>query len=425
MGWYNLLSDGRRDCIENDFVKGNSMRRRDLIAAISATSLTSSVFAGESTILPEELPSGTRQVLQFVNLPDKRRMIELSKWPPNYEAPVDVFTETVTPNDRFFVRYHLSGVPSVDGLDGWALDIGGDALSRPIRLRMSDLLDMPSVEVLSVCHSAGNRRGLAQPHVVGLQWGEGAMGAALWRGPSLAQVLQSCGVKSDAVEVWVKGADRPTMQGTPSYQKSIPIEKAMDTNTILAISMNGAPLPLLNGYPARLVLPGWVGTYWIKHVTDIEISTRPLANFWMSDAYRVPNGMFPAAHPFQSQATKTTSPVTELLVSSLIADPLEGHEADRSGFNIRGIAWDRGSGINRVEVSLDAGDSWQDCLLDRPLGPYAYRRFSLRTGLLKPGTYRLMSRATSLSGETQANHLKQNPGGYYNNVPRAIPVLVT
>jgi hypothetical protein len=128
--------------------------------------------------------------------------------------------------------------------------------------------------------------------------------------------------------------------------------------------------------------------------------------------------------PFVSQNAETTVPITELVVNSLIADPLEGDEVERSGLTIHGVAWDRGSGINRVEVSLDGGRSWQDALLDRPLGRYAYRRFSLQMGLMRPGTYRLMSRATSVTGEQQAERLKVNPGGYHNNVPRPISVVV-
>ena len=244
-------------------------------------------------------------------------------------------------------------------------------------------------------------------------------------GPALSDVLKACGVKSEAVEVWVGGADKPVMDGTPPFRKSIPIGKAMDPDTIVAIAMNNAPLPLWNGYPARLVVPGWVGTYWMKHLTQIEVSTTPLNNFWMKSAYRVPAGMFPVDHTFASQSTETTVPITEMVVNSLIADPLEGHEADRSGFAIRGVAWDRGNGINRVEVSLDGGRNWQDALLDRPLGRYGYRRFSVQTDLMKPGTYPLMSRATSNSGEKQVGQLKANPGGYHNNLPRPIPVIVT
>jgi hypothetical protein len=144
----------------------------------------------------------------------------------------------------------------------------------------------------------------------------------------------------------------------------------------------------------------------------------------MKSAYRIPAGMFPADQPFKSQMTETTAPITEIVVNSLIADPLEGEELERSGFNIRGVAWDRGAGISRVEVSLDGGATWQDAILDRPLGPYAYRRFSLQTGMISPGMYSLACRATTRSGERQATALKVNPGGYHNNVPRPISVTV-
>jgi hypothetical protein len=278
--------------------------------------------------------------------------------------------------------------------------------------------------VLAVCQCAGNRRGLVQPHVPGVEWGDGAMGCAVWRGPALRDVLKACGVKAEAVEIWLGSADKPVMEATPAFHKSIPLDKAMDPDTIVAIAMNNAPLPLLNGYPARLVVPGWVGTYWMKHLTSITVSKAPLTNFWMKAAYRVPAGPFPVVHPFTSQATETTLAITEMVVNSLIADPLEGNEVDRSGFTIRGVAWDRGAGINRVEVSLDAGGTWRDALLDRPLGPYGYRRFSLETGPMRAGAYKLMSRATSTTGEKQVERLKTNPGGYHNNLPRPIPVVV-
>jgi sulfite dehydrogenase len=400
------------------------MRRRKMIAGAGAALLASPSVAAESTRLPAELPDGTRQIAQFVNLQDKRRLLRLTDRPPNYASPINVFTDAVTPNDRFYVRYHLAGVPSAEDMDDWSLSIAGDAVQHPVRLKLSDLLDLPSNEILAVCQCAGNRRGFFEPHVPGVQWTDGGMGCAVWRGPVLRDVLKAAGVKQEALEVWFGGADKPVLDGTPPFRKSIPIEKALDGDTIVAIAMNNAPLPLLNGYPARLVVPGWVGTYWMKHLTTLEVSTAPLKNFWMQAAYRVPAGMFPVEQPFKSQATETTVPITELVVNSVIADPLEGDQLDRSGFNIRGVAWDHGSGINRVEVSLDGGTNWQDALLDRPLGPYAYRRFSLETGPLRPGAYRLASRATSHLGERQAERFRANPGGYHNNVPRPISVSV-
>jgi sulfite dehydrogenase len=404
---------------------GKDMRRRKMILGAGAGLLASPAVAAEATRVAADLPAGTRDVARFVNLPGKQRMLRLTDRPPNYATPVNVFTEAVTPNDRFFVRYHLAGVPSAADMDGWSLSITGNAVDRPVQLKMSDLLDLPTNQVLAVNQCAGNRRGLTVPHVAGVQWDSGAMGCAVWRGPALREILKAAGVKAEALEVRFAGADKPPMDGTPAFEKSLPLEKAMDLDTILAISMNNAPLPLLNGYPARLVVPGWTGTYWMKHLTRIEVSSEPLTNFWMKAAYRVPAGMFPVERPFRSQATETTVPITELVVNSLIADPLDGAGLERSGTTIRGVAWDRGAGISRVEVSLDGGRNWRDALLDRPLGRYAYRRFSLETGPMPAGTYQFASRATSESGERQATELKANPGGYHNNLPRLISVTVT
>jgi sulfite dehydrogenase len=401
------------------------MRRRDMIRGASAALLATPVVASESTKIPDQLPDGTRAIARFANLPDKRRLLRLTDRPPNYATPINVFTDIVTPNDRFFVRYHFNDAPSLIDRDAWSLSISGDAVETPMTLRMRDLLDMPTTQILAVCECAGNRRGLSDPHVAGVQWTDGGMGCAVWRGPALHDILKAVGVTSDALEVWFGGADMPSVASIPPYRKSLPIEKAMDADTIVALAMNNAPLPVLNGYPLRLVVPGWAGTYWMKHLTTIVVSTKKLENFWMHDAYRVPAGLFPVDKPFQSQAGHTTVPVTELVVGSVIAEPLEGDEVERSGFTINGVAWDRGAGIDRVEVSLDGGRSWQDALLDRPFGRYAYRAFSLQTGSMRRGAYQLMSRATSKTGEIQAQKLKVNPGGYYNNVPRAIVVTAT
>jgi len=401
------------------------MRRRTLMAVGGAALLAPASAVANGLVLPPELPDGTKQIARLMNLPGKTRLLRLTDRPPNYATPTDVFAETITPNDRFFVRYHIDAVPPPPSIDDWVLTVGGDAAVEEIRLTWNDLLDLPQIGVFAVCQCAGNRRGLAVPHVAGVQWGDGAMGCAEWRGPRLSDVLMTARIKPGAVEIRAGGADMPPVPGPPAFRKSIPLAKAMDDDTIIALTMNGAPLPLLNGYPARLVVPGWAATYWMKHLGSIEISSTPLANFWMKVAYRVPAGLFPVHQPFASQASETSAPVTELVVNSIIADPVEGGEVERLGFTVSGVAWDSGSGIGRVEVSLDGGKTWLDALLDRPLGRYAYRRFNLNTGFMRRGEYRLLSRATSNAGERQPDVLKANPGGYHNNVPRAISVTVT
>jgi hypothetical protein len=236
--------------------------------------------------------------------------------------------------------------------------------------------------------------------------------------------LAKAGVGAGAVEVWLGGADGPVLPATPGFRKSLPVEKAMADEIIVATSMNGKPLPLLNGFPARLVVPGWTATYWMKHLNTIEISAKPLDNFWMKAAYRVPAGMFAVEQPFQSQLNPATWPITEIVVNSLIADPLGGTVRQGSEVTIQGVAWDRGHGIRTVEVSIDAGRTWKEATLDADLGRFAFRAFRFRAGALGAGNYVISSRATNNAGETQVERLKFNPAGYHNNVPQQIALTV-
>jgi hypothetical protein len=200
--------------------------------------------------------------------------------------------------------------------------------------------------------------------------------------------------------------------------------KATADEVLIAYAMNGQALPHLNGYPVRLVVPGWTATYWMKHLSSIEISTKPQPSFWMQKSYRVPAGMFPVEMPFLSQNDATTWPITEMVVNSVIANPIDGARVPQSGFTVQGVAWDRGHGIKTVEVSLDGGKSWKEAKLDKDHGRFAFRAFSLATGKLPPGPCVVSARATSGAGETQVDKLKWNPAGYQNNVPQTLTVTV-
>lgn len=402
------------------------MFRREILVGIGAAGLAGrSALADQVKGLSPMLPAGTREEARWGTLAGKQPLIQLADRPPNYEAPIATFREAITPNDRFFVRYHLAGIPDMKALESWSLPVGGDAANRQVTLTMEDLRALPQHEISAVCQCSGSRRGLSDPHVAGVQWGYGAMGCATFHGPRLRDVLAKAEVKPDAVEIWMDGADGPVLPTTPDFSKSLPMDKAMDDDTIVAIEMNGAPLPLLNGYPARVIVPGWTATYWMKHVNGLHASSKPLENFWMAKAYRVPANMFPVEHPFTTQDNNQTWPITEMVVNTVIAEPLDGARVERAGFTVRGVAWDRGSGIRRVEVSLDDGHTWHEARLDRDLGNYAFRGFSLATGTLHPGTSVVSARATSNTGEQQVQALKWNPAGYHNNVPQKLTVHVT
>jgi sulfite dehydrogenase len=401
------------------------MKRRDILAGLggAAVAARTAHAADQSVWLSPQLPDGTREEATLGKLPGKQPLIQLADRPPNYEAPIGTFRTPITANDQFFVRYHLAGIPTMDALGSWSLTVGGEAAERQISLRLDELQNgFEQVEVAAVCQCSGNRRGLSSPHVAGVEWGYGAMGCATWRGPRLRDVLAKAGAKADAIEVWLDGADGPVLPTTPDFHKSLPINKAMADEVIIAVTMNGDRLPHLNGYPARVVVPGWTATYWMKHVTSIQVSRKPLDSFWMQKAYRVPAGMFPVDHPFPTQDNATTWPITDIVVNSLVADPIDGTRQSADGFTVQGVAWDRGHGIRQVEVSLDGGSSWKRAELGKDLGPFAFRGFTFHTGKQAPGKYVISSRATNNAGETQVEKLKFNPAGYHNNVPQQVAV---
>src|SRR5205085_2155926 len=296
-----------------------------------------------------------------------------------YETPLEYFAEDFTPNKAFFVRYHLAGIPSTIAADQWTLKVGGDAASTPFEINFDQLRrDYPPVELAAVNQCSGNRRGLFEPHVTGVEWGVGAMGNARWKGARLKDVLAKAGLKKEALEVAFDGADGPVMPGTPDFQKSIPVWKALDENTLVAYEMNGEPLPHWNGFPARIVLPGWTGTYWVKHVTSIQAVPKAYDGFWMKSAYRIPTGKFPLIDRFLTQETAANTPITEMVVNSLVVSVAAGQKVPAGQpLEIKGIAWDGGYGISRVDVSTDGGRTWSMATLGPDHGRFSFRGFRL------------------------------------------------
>jgi len=204
-----------------------------------------------------ELPDGTLAEQMLYALPGKVPLIKKTFRPPNFETPLEYFRNPVTPNKAFFVRYHLSGIPQAIQAADWSLSVGGDSVEREMKFSLPELKkDFKPAELMAVCQCSGNRRGLFEPHVAGVEWGVGAMGNALWRGVRLKDVLAKAGVKTNALEVVMNGADGPAIEKTPDFVKSLPMDMAMSDDVLIAFEMNGQPLPHWNGFPARLIVPG-------------------------------------------------------------------------------------------------------------------------------------------------------------------------
>ena len=382
--------------------------------------------ARDTSLGPAILPSGTLESSVLDVLAGKRPLIKKSFRPPNYETPVRYFNEALTPNDLFFVRYHLANIPQVNAQE-WKLRIGGAAVQKPFELTLDEFKrDFEQVEVVAVCQCSGNRRGLFMPHVTGVQWGYGAMGNARWKGVRLKDVLNRAGINKDALEVVMNGADIGVLDKTPDFEKSLPMWKALDENTLIAYEMNGTPLPHWNGYPARVVVPGWTATYWMKHVTSINVIPEAYQGFWMKTAYRIPKGKFPVVDRFISQEGETNTPITEMVVNSLITNLEDGQQFPfRHMVEVKGIAWDGGYGIQAVEISVDNGRSWRTVELGKDYGKYSWRQWTYRFKPEKKGKFTVMAKASNRAGNTQTFELIANPGGYHHNLAHQIDIEIT
>ena len=368
-------------------------------------------------------PPGGDELLAV--LPGKKPLIQRAFRPPNFETPLADLAPLYTANDVFFVRYHLPVIPRVD-VASWRLKIGGPSARRPLALSLRELkAGFPQASLAAVNQCSGNRRGLFSPRVPGVQWGNGAMGNALWGGVRLRDVLHKAGIAPDALEVVFNGADAPQLPQTPDFVKSLPIDRAIDESTLIAFEMNGQPLPHWNGAPARLIVPGWTGTYWVKHLTDILVQPSAFDGFWMKAAYRIATGAFPTVR-FASQETPENTPITEMLVNSLITSPAPAAQLRRGEpAQLAGKAWDNGAGIVAVEVSFDGRQSWHEATLGKDLGRFAWREFHLPIDTSGSGPLEIAVRARSRNGATQPEKLTVNPSGYHDNIVQTVRLEVS
>jgi sulfite dehydrogenase (cytochrome) subunit A len=363
-----------------------------------------------------------------IHFPEKTSLILHAERPPNLEMPLKYLADDLTPNDAFFVRWHLAILPTEVDTATFLLSIGGH-VQTPLSLSLDELRrGFEPVSVVAVNQCSGNSRRFFDPRVPGVQWGNGAMGNARWTGVRLKDLLARAGVKAGAVDVSFNGLDGPVLPaakdfaGTPDFEKSLPVDRANDGEVMVAYEMNGQPLPMLNGFPLRLVVPGWFATYWVKSLNEINVLNKPFDGFWMAKAYRVPPTKDYQEDP-KNQA-KETVPITAFTVRSLFVKP-EPSEAIRAGapYEVQGLAFDSGKGIAKVEVSGDGGKTWSDAKLDPEIGRYSWRRWRYAW---KPaaGAYHLMARATGKSGETQTTS-QWNRSGYGRNVIESVQGVVS
>lgn len=343
--------------------------------------------------------------------PGKRPLIVLTSRPPQLETPFSVFDEgIITPNDAFFVRYHLADIPLSIDPASYRIEVGGK-VAKPLSLSLDELKrGFEPVELVAAHQCSGNGRGFFEPRMAGGQMGNGAMGNARWKGVPLKAVLERAGVQAGAVEVAFNGLDEPVAPDTPDFTKSLPVDHARDGEVMLAYAMNGQDLPWLNGFPVRLVVPGYYGTYWVKHLSQITVLDAPLDSFWMKTAYRVPANACACTEP-GTPATSTV-PIERFTVRSFITNLLDRATVRKDQeIPLRGLAFDGGHGISEVTVSADGGKSWSAAKLGDDLGRYSFRAWTSAVRLPQ-GQHVLMVRAANRIGQSQPQVQPWNPSGY-------------
>ena len=384
--------------------------RRDLLGLMVQAGTLASVW---------RLPGGTLCAQGKTGvIPGKEKLVIRSIRPPDYESPVALLDAWLTPIDNFYVRSHLP-VPTTLDPSAWTLQVEGE-VATPLTLTLDELRKLPSASLTMTLECAGNGRAFYDPPVAGIQWGKGAVGTARWTGVRLADVLKRAGVRGTGKFVVMNGADR-ALGTMPDFIRQLPIDKAMNPDTLVAFDMNGQPIPPVHGFPLRAIVPGWEGAYSIKWLNHLRVIDREFDGFWVATGYRYPTRR---VAPGAAVDPKDMAPLTGLVVKSLITKPLDGSTATVGMIDVGGFAWAGEPAIKSVDISIDNGATWQPAKLTGEAARYTWRRFEYAFNAAKPESYQIMARATDANGRTQPMDPPWNPSGYLWNRPDSVRIEV-
>ncbi len=324
--------------------------------------------------------------------------------PRNAETPRPYLRSWITANKVFFDR-NQGEIPETEiDLSTYRLTISG-RVDTPLSMDFDNLLSMPKAIVANTLECSGNSRSLLEKKASGNPWTIGGVGNAVYGGVWLKDLLEQAGVSSDARHVAFEGFDKPLGKAQIKFIRSIPLDKAM-SSTLLAYEMNGEPLPLKHGFPLRALALGWTGANCVKWLEKITLLDKPFEGFYMDQVYRIHQ---------PDQDPKTGETVTDINVKSIITQPEPEAALSAGQVTILGAAYAGEKDIDKVEVSTDGGESWQTATFIGPHEPYAWRHWQYVWQIDRPGSYRILSRATDSNGEKQPMQASWNKLGYNNN----------
>jgi len=409
-------------------MQSEPVSRREFLIYLGAASLVAGSGCQESpSPLPPPPSTGSpsplaESVEQFglVRYPEKTALRLLTDRPPQLETPLEYLRHDLTPNEAFYVRWHLSGIPTRVDLNSYRLRVEGN-LKNPLALSLEQLQkDFEAVSVVAINQCSGNQRALFEPRIPGAQWQNGAVGCARWTGVRLKDLLARAQVKPGSVQVSFAGLDTAPSPTVPAFAKALNLGDLDEV--LLAYQMNDKPLPMLNGFPLRVVVPGWYATYWVKALSHIQVLDHEFEGFWMKTAYRIPNN--PEVNESPDNLFKDTVPINKMKVHSFFVSTAPGDAIPRGkACPLQGLVTHGGGEVKSVEVSVDDGKTWQPAQLEKSQGHYAWRRWNLPWTPAQSGPTALRVRATMASGETQQEH-QWNRSGYARNSVERVEVVV-
>lgn len=396
--------------------------------------LGAGLILGASTLLgkessPKIITDAKAYVPPVIAFPEKKPLKVISDRPPLLESPRDIFTQVITPNDQFFVRWHMPDIPTYIDLNEFRLSVQG-SVEKPLSLSVDDLKSkFEPVEITSVLQCGGNSRkyyAASGQATHGVQWGHGAMGCAVWKGVRLKDILNMAGVKGSAKFVGVNGLEKPAVDETPRFFREMEIDEALSGELIVAYAMNGEDLPYLNGFPLRLVIPGHFSDSWVKMLSEITVMDEYRKTFFMDVAYTVPDNDCECVISGSDFEYKR-KPIAAMKVKSVIGYPTPNTVIKKgSRVKVTGVAFDQGKGIKEVMISTDGGKSWSATALQKDYGKYAYRQWFYSWEPKEKGEYMIMVRAINRIGniQPQVNEIGWNAGGYQYNAVDAVNVKI-
>lgn len=412
---------------EKQVEKNSKENRRGFLKNLGITLLGASALANISL---DKYFMGSKVLaneLDTFKIDGKKELIYHGQRPLTAETQIYALDSDFTKPENFFVRNN--GIaPSLETVKermkkGWTLEIGGESVKTYKTYTLEDLkTKFKTYTYALTLECGGNGRGEVIPSTKGTQWGYGAVACGRWSGVRLKDILEDCGLKNDAVYIGYYGIDtKLNGEEVSPISRGVPISKALQDETLIAWAYEGKDIPLVNGYPLRLVCGGYPASASGKWLSKIVVRNKIHDGEKMQSSYKVPvNPVKPGDFTSKGEMKIIESmPVKSIITNITNNSKIKANKK----FEVRGKAWAGELEVSEVYVSVDYGVTWTKAKVEKPLNRLAWQKWNTKISLPTKGYYEIWARAVDNKGQSQPMVLAQwNPNGYINNACHRVNV---